>query len=79
MALRHALTTFLGVAGLVALVLGLMYLFANGALPYLLQGSAHTGHHVKRATLCLIAGGACLVVAWLIRAPRDTAGSGGPS
>jgi hypothetical protein len=70
LAVRDGLATFLAVVAIVATVLGLMYLFAAGALPHLLQGHAHTGHHARRTALCLIVGGACAVAAWLIRTRR---------
>jgi hypothetical protein len=66
---RRALSTFLGVAGAAAVVIGLLYLFASGMVPHLIHGGAHGGHHLGRAAGCLAGGGACVVVSWLIR-PR---------
>jgi hypothetical protein len=70
LAAREGLSTFLAVVAVVAVVVGLLYLFAGGALPHLLQGHAHTGHHARRAAICLVGGGSCAVAAWLIRARR---------
>jgi hypothetical protein len=74
-AIREGLVTFLGVVAVVGIVVGLMYLMAAGALPHLLQGRAHAGHHARRAAACLVAGGACAVTAWLIRDRRQELGS----
>jgi hypothetical protein len=70
LAIREGLATFLAVVAVVGIVLGLMYLFAAGSLPHLLQGQARAGPHARRAILCLVAGGSCAVAAWLIRVRR---------
>jgi hypothetical protein len=72
MAVRQGLSTFLAIAGIVAIVLGLLYLFDGSVLPHVLQGSSYTSHPARRATACLVAGAACVIVAWLIRARRRT-------
>jgi len=69
-AIRDGLVTFLAVVAVVSIVLGLMYLFAAGSLPYLLQGQPHAGPHSRRAIVCLVAGGSCAMAAWLIRVRR---------
>ena len=78
-AVRGGLTNFLAIAGLVAVVFGLMYLFAVHDLPHLLQGHlleqglsrpAPASLDSSRATLLLVTGAISLVLAWLIR-PRQ--------
>jgi hypothetical protein len=69
-AVREGVSTFLGIAGLVAIMIGLLYLLADGDLPYVLQGASTTGHDFRRAVACLGGGAACAVLAWLIRVRR---------
>jgi hypothetical protein len=73
LAIRHCVSGFLAVVGLITLAIGLLYVFADRAVPHLLQGQAHGGHHVKRAAACLIAGSACVVTAWLLRGRQRAA------
>jgi hypothetical protein len=61
---------FLGISGVAAIVFGLLYLRISHALPHLARGHAAAG----RAHLCLMAGSACVVVAWLLRKRRRGAG-----
>jgi hypothetical protein len=71
--IRQGVSTFLAIAGLISLAVGLLYLLAGQAVPHFLQGQAHGGHHVRRAAACLIAGGTCVAVAWLLRGRRRAA------
>jgi hypothetical protein len=66
-AVRDGLSTFLGIVGIVAIIIGLLYLFAGGAVPHVLMGGPHPGPHTRRAAACLIGGAACVVGAWLIK------------
>jgi hypothetical protein len=75
MAVRCGLSTFLGIAGIVAIVIGLLYLLVPQWLPNLLQGGAHTGHHVPRSIVYLVIGAACVLMAWMIRARQPAAGA----
>jgi hypothetical protein len=73
-AVRGGLTNFLGIAGLVAVVFGLMYRLSVHELPHLLQGHGLSQPQLSRldtsrATLLLVTGAISLLVAWLIR-PR---------
>ena len=67
---RNGVAVFLAIAGVVLLVFGVLYLTAGRLLPHVIQGSSHSGHHVKRAAACLVVGALCAVVAWFIRARR---------
>jgi hypothetical protein len=79
----RGVTSFLAIGGLVAVVFGLLYRFAAGQIPQLLQahraylekggallrGHSPPGPDSHRAVVLLAAGGLSLLVAWLIR-PR---------
>jgi hypothetical protein len=73
-AFRRGVSSFFAIAGLVAVVFGLMYRFADHALPHLLQGHGLRPHltaglDASRATFLLLVGAAALLVAWVIH-PR---------
>jgi hypothetical protein len=72
---RQGVASFLAITGLVFVVLGLLYRFAGARVPHLLQqhvqGHLHAGPDRYRSSLFLIAGGASLLVAWLIRPRRS--------
>ncbi len=69
-AVREGVATFLAIAGVVSIMIGLLYLLADGDLPYVLQGTTTTGHDLHRAVACLGGGAACVIVAWVIRVRR---------
>jgi hypothetical protein len=69
-AVRDGVSTFLAIAGLVAIMIGLLYLVADGTLPHMLQGATTSGHHLRRAIACLAGGSASAGAAWLIRVRR---------
>jgi hypothetical protein len=69
-AVREGVSMFLGIAGVVAIIIGLLYLVADGELPHVLQGTMTTGPDLRRAVACLGGGTACAGVAWLIRVRR---------
>lgn len=69
-AVREGVSMFLGIAGLVAIIIGLLYLVADGELPHVLQGTVTTGHDLRRAVACLGGGAVCAGAAWLIRVRR---------
>jgi hypothetical protein len=87
-AVWQGVTNFLAIVGVVAVVFGLLYRFAAGQIPHLLQAHAHgtlvqksgallRGHGTTaadshRATVLLATGVLCLVVAWLIRPRRKS-------
>jgi hypothetical protein len=80
----QGVTNFLAIAGIVAVVFGLLYRFAAGQIPHLLQahaallrghaallrGHGAAGPDSHRASVLLAAGALSLVVAWLIRPRR---------
>jgi hypothetical protein len=66
-AVRDGLSAFLGIVGIVAIIIGLLYLFAHGAVPHVLLAGGHSRPHTRRAAACLIGGAACVVGAWLIK------------
>jgi hypothetical protein len=78
-AVRGGLANFLAIAGLLAVVFGLMYRFTRHLLPHLLQGHllehglsrpAPASLDSSRAILLLGAGAVSLLLAWLIRPRR---------
>jgi hypothetical protein len=85
-AVWQGVTNFLAIAGLVAVVFGLLYRFAAGSVPHLLQahgallqksGALLRGHGATaadshRATILLASGALSLLVAWLIRPRRKS-------
>ena len=85
-AVWQGVTNFLAIVGVVAVVFGLLYRFAAGAVPHVLQahgalvqkgGALLRGHGTTaadshRATVLLATGALCLVVAWLIRPRRKS-------
>ena len=66
-AVRRFVSTFLAIAGVVAILIGLLYLVADGDLPHVLQGATTTGHDPRRAIACLAGGAVCAGAAWVIR------------
>jgi hypothetical protein len=73
---RDGVAAFLAVAGVVAIVLGALYLSAGHALPHLLLGASHHGHHIRRASACLAGGALCLAAAWIIRVRKRALAAG---
>jgi hypothetical protein len=71
MAARRGIAAFLTIVGVIAIVFGLLYLSAGARLPHLLLGHVHHGHHLRRAEVCLLGGGVCVVAAWLLRGRKQ--------
>jgi len=69
MAVRQALSTFLAVVAVITLVFGVLYLYADGSVPWMIQGR-HSGHHLVRAGVCLGVGAALAITARLLRGRR---------
>jgi hypothetical protein len=61
-AIAYAMFSFLSVAGLVAVALGVLYRLDAGQVPHLMQGGDHW-----RGDFCLAVGAGCLTGAWLLR------------
>lgn len=82
----RGVTNFLAIAGIVAVVFGLLYRFAAGQVPHLLQahqaylqkggallrGHGPAGPDAHRGVVLLAAGALSLVLAWLIRPRRKS-------
>jgi hypothetical protein len=85
---RDGVAAFLAIAGVVAVIVGVLYLTAGHSLPHLFLGASHHGHHIRRASACLAGGALCIAAAWLIRVrkralaaaevPASAAGLGSP-
>ena len=71
MAVRRGIASFLAIAGIVAIVFGLLYLSVGAKMPHLLLGHVHRGRHLRRAEICLLGGGVCVVAAWLLRGRKQ--------
>ena len=78
----RAVANFLAIVGVVAVVFGLLYRFAAGQIPHVLQAHAaqlqghaallrgHAATNSHRASFLLATGALNLLVAWLIRPRR---------
>ena len=73
---RRILAVVLAVIGFLAIVLGLLYIFAGTSLPAVVEGSSHHGHHAVRATVSFVIAAVCFVAAWLLSRRRPSAGGG---
>jgi hypothetical protein len=64
---RKPLIIVLAVIGVVALILGIMYMVAGTSLPSFLTSGSHvkSGNHVYRGAVCLVVGVVALIGAWL--------------
>jgi hypothetical protein len=85
-AVWQGVTNFLAIAGIVAVVFGLLYRFAAGQIPHVLQahgaylqkagallrGHGSAGPDSHRADVLLAAGALSLLLAWLIRPRRKS-------
>jgi uncharacterized membrane protein len=63
---RKPLVIILTVIGVLALIVGILYLVAGTSLPsFLTAGShVHKGNHLARGGVALVVGVACLIGAW---------------
>jgi threonine/homoserine/homoserine lactone efflux protein len=63
---RKPLVIILAVIGIVAIVVGILYMVAGNSLPsFLTAGShVHKGNHLARGGVALVLGVACLIGAW---------------
>ena len=55
----------LAVLGVLAIVLGILYIAGALNSVHVLVGSVHKGHHDVRALVCFVVGVVLLVIAWL--------------
>jgi hypothetical protein len=63
---RKPLVIILTVIGVLALIVGILYMVAGTSLPsFLTAGShVHKGNHLARGGVALVVGVACLIGAW---------------
>ena len=63
---RKPLVIILVVIGVLAIIVGILYLVAGSSLPsFLTAGShVHKGNHLARGGVALVIGVACLIGAW---------------
>ncbi len=63
---RKPLVIILAVIGVLALIVGILYMVAGTSLPsFLTAGShVHKGNHLARGGVALVVGVACLIGAW---------------
>jgi hypothetical protein len=64
---RKPLVIVLAIIGIVALVLGFLYLFAGSSLPSFLTAGSHVskGNHNIRGIVCLVVGVVVLIGSWI--------------
>jgi uncharacterized RDD family membrane protein YckC len=75
-AAQRILAMTLAVIGILAVLLGLLYVFAATSLPATLEGSSHHGHHAVRAAVTFVIAAACFLGTGLTTRRRPAAGSG---
>ena len=69
---KKPLVIILVVIGVLAIIVGILYLVAGSSLPsFLTAGShVHKGNHLARGGVALVIGVACLIGAWSSCPPR---------
>jgi membrane-bound ClpP family serine protease len=72
---RRPITIVIAVIGVIAVIVGLMYLFAGNSLPsFMVTGShVHKGNHLIRGLVALVVGLVLVFAAW--RAGRSKSGA----
>ena len=64
---RKPLVIILAVIGIVAIILGILYLVGGSAIPHFLISGSHVkgkGHHLARGGVALVVGIAALIGSW---------------
>ena len=71
---KKPLVIILTVIGVLALVVGILYMVAGTSLPsFLTAGShVHKGNHLARGGVALVLGVACLIGAWFSSKTKST-------
>ena len=71
---KKPLVIILTVIGVLALIVGILYLVAGTSLPsFLTAGShVHKGNHLARGGVALVVGVACLIGAWFSSKTRSS-------
>jgi uncharacterized membrane protein HdeD (DUF308 family) len=77
---KKPLIIVLAVIGVLALILGILYLVAGNSLPSFLTSGSHvkSGNHLARGGVCLVVGVVVLIGSWLTsrnKAAASTAAS----
>jgi hypothetical protein len=64
---KKPLVIILAVIGILALILGILYMVAGTSMPGFLTSGSHvkSGNHVYRGAVCLVVGVVALVGSWL--------------
>lgn len=64
---KKPLVIILAVIGILALILGILYMVAGNSLPGFLTSGSHvkSGNHLYRGAVCLIVGVVALIGSWL--------------
>jgi hypothetical protein len=71
---RKPLIIILAVIGVVAIILGILYLVGGSAIPSFLIAGSHVkkGHHLARGGVALVVGIAALVGSWFATKSRSS-------
>ena len=71
---KKPLVIILAVIGVLAIIVGILYLVAGSSLPsFLTAGShVHRGNHLARGGVALVLGVACLIGAWFSSKPKSS-------
>jgi len=71
---KKPLVIILVVIGVLAIIVGILYLVAGSSLPsFLTAGShVHKGNHLARGGVALVLGVACLIGAWFSSKPKSS-------
>lgn len=73
---QRTLAAIVAVIGILAVILGLFYIYAGTSLPTMLEGSSHHGHHDVRAAVSFVIAAACFTGAGLATRRRPPSASG---
>jgi uncharacterized membrane protein YidH (DUF202 family) len=68
---NRALTIVLAVLGILAVILGVLYVAGALNSVHFLVGSHHKGHHTVRAAISLVVGVVLLILAWAASRSRS--------
>ena len=71
---KKPLVIILAVIGILAIIVGVLYMVAGTSLPsFLTAGShVHKGNHLARGGVALVLGVACLIGAWFSSKPKSS-------
>lgn len=71
---RKPLVIILAVIGIVAVIVGVLYLIGGSAVPHFLIAGSHVkkGHHIARGGVALVVGIAALIGSWFATKSRSS-------